>query len=83
MEAAAMPTVLRVGPYRFFCYAGDCGEPPHVYVEAGGKAPAKFWLDPVRLSVAGGFSPRELREIERIIRANERMLLEAWNDFCK
>src|SRR5262245_19824181 len=28
-----MPTVLRVGPFRFFFYAGDGGEPPHVHVE--------------------------------------------------
>jgi hypothetical protein len=26
-----MPTLLRVGPYRFFCYAGDGNEPPHVH----------------------------------------------------
>lgn len=28
-----MPTVLRVGPYRFFFYAGDRSEPAHVHVE--------------------------------------------------
>jgi hypothetical protein len=28
-----MPTVLRVGPYRFFFYSGDGGEPPHIHVE--------------------------------------------------
>ena len=78
-----MSTVLRVGPYRFYFYAQDCGEPPHVHVEAGGKAPAKFWFDPVRLSVAGGFNQKELRDIEQIIRANQGALLEAWNDFCK
>jgi hypothetical protein len=30
-----MPTVLRIGPYRFFFYAGDRDEPPHVHVERG------------------------------------------------
>jgi hypothetical protein len=43
-----MPTVLRVGPYRFFFYAGDQGEPLHIHVEREGRI-AKFWLDPVRL----------------------------------
>jgi len=43
-----MPTVLRVGPYRFFFYAGDRDEPPHVHVERNDKV-AKFWLDPIRL----------------------------------
>ena len=28
-----MPTVLRSGPYRLFCYAGDGAEPPHVHIE--------------------------------------------------
>ncbi|MBI5039684.1 MAG: hypothetical protein HZB57_00240 [Gammaproteobacteria bacterium] len=28
-----MPTILRVGPYRFFIYAGDRDEPRHVHVE--------------------------------------------------
>jgi hypothetical protein len=43
-----MPTVLRSGPYRFFFYTGDGGEPPHVHVERD-DCEAKFWLDPVRL----------------------------------
>lgn len=43
-----MPTVLRSGPYRFFFYAGDRDEPPHVHVERG-EAIAKFWLSPVKL----------------------------------
>jgi hypothetical protein len=38
-----MPTVLRLGPYRFFFYAGDGVEPPHVHIERDEKA-AKFWL---------------------------------------
>jgi hypothetical protein len=38
-----MPTVLRVGPYRFFFYAGDHDEPPHVHIEREDKL-AKFWL---------------------------------------
>jgi hypothetical protein len=42
-----MPTVLRVGPYRFFFYAGDRDEPAHIHVEREDKV-AKFWLDPIR-----------------------------------
>jgi hypothetical protein len=40
-----VPTVLRVGPYRFFFYSNEGSEPPHIHVEAGGKS-AKFWLQP-------------------------------------
>jgi hypothetical protein len=49
-----MPTVLRVGPYRFFFYSGDGGEPPHIHVEHDDHV-AKLWLDPVRLARSGGF----------------------------
>jgi hypothetical protein len=51
LRAVIMPTVLRAGPYRFFFYAGDREEPPHVHVERDEKV-AKFWLDPVRLQNA-------------------------------
>jgi hypothetical protein len=40
-----MPTILRHGPYRFFFYAGDADEPPHVHVERDDNK-AKFWLAP-------------------------------------
>ena len=54
-----MPTALRVGPYRFFFYAGDRDEPPHVHVERDDKL-AKFWLDPLRLQSNTGFARAEL-----------------------
>lgn len=50
-----MPTILRVGPYRFFFYSGDGDEPPHIHVERNNNV-AKFWLTPVRLQNSGGFS---------------------------
>jgi hypothetical protein len=49
-------------------------------VERDGKI-AKFWLDPVALEASGHFSSVELREIERIVRKDEIMLLKAWNEF--
>lgn len=51
-----MPTVLREGPYRFFFYASDREEPPHVHVERD-RQTAKFWLQPVRLERSGGLRP--------------------------
>jgi hypothetical protein len=75
-----MPTVLRSGPYRFFFYAGDRGEPPHVHVERDDKL-AKFWLDPVRLQTSGGFSRLELSRIRGIIQEEHDKLLESWNGY--
>jgi len=75
-----MPTVLRSGPYRFFFYAGDRGEPPHVHVERD-NCEAKFWLDPVRLERSRGFSRHEIKRIHDIIEHNQRFLLERWNEY--
>ncbi|MBW1997790.1 MAG: DUF4160 domain-containing protein [Deltaproteobacteria bacterium] len=58
-----MPTVMRIGPYRFFFYASDRDEPLHVHVERDDKV-AKFWLDPVRLRRSGGFSRSEFQPLK-------------------
>jgi len=73
-----MPTVLRVGSYRFFFYSADSNEPPHIHVERDDNV-AKFWIDPVRLAKSGGFRPLELREIEHLVREHAKVLLEAWS----
>ncbi|MHB8481301.1 MAG: DUF4160 domain-containing protein [Nitrospiria bacterium] len=73
-----MPTVLRVGPYRLFFYAGDRDEPSHV--ERDDKI-AKFWLDPVRLQRSGGFNRIEIRNIHKMITENKSKLLESWNEY--
>ena len=64
-----MPTVLRIGPYRFLFYASDGDEPIHVHVLRDDNM-AKFWIQPVRLAVNIGISPRELREIEKLAKIN-------------
>ena len=74
------PTIARVGPYRFFFYSGDRGEPPHVHVEREGRI-AKFWLKPVRLQDSGGFRPHEVRRIQSLIEERETMILERWNEY--
>lgn len=75
-----MPTSLRIGPYRFFFYAGDASEPPHTHARHD-ESECKFWLAPVRLAWNRGFSGPELRRIERIAEEHEARLLEVWNDF--
>lgn len=75
-----MPTVLRSGPYRFFMYAGDQGEPQHVHVERN-DCEAKFWLDPVRLARSHGFPANEINRIEKLIVENQQGLLDSWNEF--
>jgi hypothetical protein len=77
-----VPTVLRVGPYRFFFYASDRAEPPHVHVERNDSI-AKFWLDPVRLQSSGGFSRVALARIEKLVSEHQSGLLGAWNEYFR
>ncbi len=75
-----MPTVLEIGPYRFFFFSNENREPPHIHVKAR-ESEAKFWLDPVRLATNHGFHARELNEIERLIREHQAQLLEALDEY--
>jgi hypothetical protein len=74
-----MPTVLRVGRYRFFFYSNEDNEPPHIHVRAE-RDQAKFWLDPISLASNYGFRAHELNEIETIVQEHQKHLLEAWNE---
>jgi hypothetical protein len=75
-----VPTILTVGPYRFFFYSADGAEPPHVHVERE-RSSAKFWIDPVVLARSHGFARSELLDIQRIVAENEQKFLKAWDDY--
>jgi len=75
-----MPTILRTGPYRFFFYATDREEPPHIHVQRDDNL-AKFWLDPVRLQYSRGLSRVEIKRLEEIIQAQREQFLEAWRAY--
>ncbi len=74
------PTVLRSGPYRFFFFASDRHEPPHVHVKQDDKL-TKFCLTPVHEAYNYGFSSTELKRIATIVQKNETDLLKAWHDY--
>ena len=74
-----MPTILRIGPYRFFFYANDRDEPPHVHVERENNK-AKFWIVPVRLERSGGFGRHEINRIKKMVEDNQEVLLRGWNE---
>ena len=62
-----MPTVRRIGPYRFF-FQRD-------------RKLAKFWLRPVALASASGFAGHEIRRLRRLVESNRNHLEEAWHEF--
>ncbi|MCY2958764.1 MAG: DUF4160 domain-containing protein [Planctomycetota bacterium] len=75
-----MPTVLRVGPHRFFFFSNEGLEPPHIHVQNGSKL-AKYWLDPVRLASRTAFKPHEIRTIEKLVRENRSLFHQAWDAY--
>jgi hypothetical protein len=72
-----MPTVLRLGRYRFLFFSNENNEPPHIHVKADSNQ-AKFWLEPVSLAATYGFKAHELNEIERLVHEHQAQLLEHW-----
>lgn len=75
-----MPTVLCLGPYRFYFYSHEPNEPPHIHVDRDNLS-AKFWLEPVQLARNIGFSARDLRKLEQMIIDHHEELQEKWNGY--
>jgi hypothetical protein len=75
-----MPTVLRIGAYRFYFYSHEPNEPPHIHIDRDNLS-AKFWLEPVALAKNIGFRAKELRKLESLVRENQTKLVEAWNEY--
>ena len=74
-----MPTVLRVDGFRFFFYSKEGNEPAHVHVEQQDNE-AKFWLSPVSLVWNAGFNTAALTRLHALVRANQTLFLEKWNE---
>ena len=73
----AVPTVLRIGPYRFHFYSREGSEPPHIHV-AREDMEAKFWLRPVALATNRGFATAELSRIQRLVDEHCQALMSAY-----
>jgi hypothetical protein len=75
-----MPTILRIGSYRFFFYSNENAEPAHIHVSRD-RDVGKFWLDPlVELADSQGFARHELNEIRKLVEENREKFLEAWHE---
>jgi len=79
VQRAAMPTVLRLGGFRFFFFSQEGSEPPHIHVEHAENY-AKFWLDPVFLASSHGFRTKELTVVRELVVKHRVMFLEKWNE---
>lgn len=77
---STMPTVARIGPYRFFFFSNEGTEPPHIHVQRD-RCLAKWWLQPVALARVTGFRAVELRRVEKLVVKNKGRFVEAWNEY--
>ncbi|MFO7825830.1 MAG: DUF4160 domain-containing protein [Cyclobacterium sp.] len=75
-----MPTVLRIGPFRFFFFSNEGNEPPHIHVESG-EGHAKFWLEPVELANSTNFSPPELNKLRKLTEEHKELILKNWHEY--
>ena len=75
-----MPTVLRIGAFRFYFYSHEPNEPSHVHVDRG-DATIKIWLDPVEVAKSRGFRAHEIGGIVAMVEENRTLLTEAWHEY--
>jgi len=75
-----MPTILRIGAFRFHFYSDEYLEPPHIHIETP-DGECKFWLEPVRLARNKGVQVIEVRQIERLVFEHVDLLREKYHEF--
>ena len=75
-----MPTILRIGGFRFFFYSNESSEPPHIHIEQAENA-AKYWLNPVELANSYGFSAREINQMRKLVVEHQSHFLQAWHEY--
>ena len=75
-----MPTLLRIGAFRFYFYSHEPNEPPHVHIDRG-DATIKIWLDSLDVAKNRGFRAHEIKGVVEMVRANRENFLEAWHGY--
>lgn len=75
-----MPTVLRIGPYRFHFYSAEGSEPAHIHIDRD-DLEAKYLLEPIALARNYGFSGAELNKLAELVSVHQSELLKAWQQY--
>ncbi len=72
------PTVFRHKSYRFFFFSREESR-MHVHISSP-DGEAKFWIKPVvALADYSGFSDRQLKELEKLVKKHEKEIEKIWN----
>ena len=75
-----MPTVLRIGSFRFHFYSDERNEPAHIHV-ATPDGECKFWLEPIKLARNKGVPSHKIRVIEKLVFKYQSLLMEKYNEY--
>ncbi len=75
-----MPTILIQDGFRLFFYANEGSEPAHVHVQYQAGV-VKFWITPVAVADNKGMSAKDLKNAFAIVKQNEQLIKEKWNEF--
>ena len=72
-----MPTILRIGAFRFYFFSHEPNEPPHVHIDRDdqGLAGSHGGCQKSR-----GFRAHEIGSIVGMVSDNRERLLEAWHE---
>jgi hypothetical protein len=76
----AMPTVLRLRGYRFYFFAEEGNEPPHIHVDKA-EGTLKLWLADLSIASSEGLKPAEIRTALKIARQHQHLFQESWDEF--
>lgn len=75
-----MPTVLKIGPYRFYFFSREESR-VHIHVSCP-DGEAKFWLEPeIELATNYKLSRVQLKQIENLVEEHYDDFRTAWNHY--
>ena len=75
-----MPTVLKIGAYRFYFFSREESR-VHIHVSCA-DGEAKFWLEPeIELATNHKLSSVQLTQIEKLIEAHYDHFRNAWTNY--
>ena len=79
-----MPTVLLILGWRFYFFSNENNEPIHIHV-SNAEMEWKFWLEENTFEITESFSyhmsPKDKREIRKIIFEHFDYIIEQWKQF--
>jgi len=75
-----MPTILNKDGFRVFFFSNEGNEPPHVHIEYGGGY-AKFWLNPIELSISLRLTSRQLSKLRNLVEENQENFNTSWHEY--